>query len=95
MRISGWADWVVAIENNDTRASGSWRSPASWRSWRTASTTWFHPCMYASESIPPLVFTGSFPPMDACPSSKKPMPTPAGAKPYPSSWHTRWMLDAS
>src|SRR5215471_13421256 len=44
------------------RTFSTWWSPASPRSWRTASTTWLRPDRWPSASSPPCVFNGRRPP---------------------------------
>src|SRR5262249_48756983 len=77
----GCADWVVASENIDVRIPATCRGPASWRSCLTASARGFQPCMYASDSIPPLVLTGSLPPIRISPALQNSRPSPGLTNP--------------
>ena len=59
----------TALAHTATSASGTWRSPHSPRSWRTASmqklAPWRRPTLHA----PPSVLTGSVPPRRVWPSA--------------------------
>ena len=68
------------------RWSAIWRSPASPRSWRTASTRRNIPYMpgWVYDSPPPLVLVGSDPPGPELPSSTNAPPSPLAQKPRSS-----------
>ena len=52
---------AAARGDDGRRGIGTWRSPASWRSWSTASWMNPKPCVRPSESCPPCGLTGSSP----------------------------------